>query len=181
VWLSTSSAVGYLDGDRFVAVSGLLVSPTRGIVEDGRGVWFASTPSGLRRVSADGRRIAEIPWAKLNRQEVPSAVAASPARNGIWLGFPQGGLIDVVDGEVRASITSRDGLTEGTVRHLRLDGDGVLWAATDGGVSRLKDGRVTALRGRNGLPCDGALWTFEDESKALWLATRCGLVRITGA
>ena len=57
--------------------------------------------------------------------------------------------------------------------------DGALWAATEeGGLSRIKDGRVTTLTSRNGLPCDTIHWTIEDDDRSLWLYTACGLVRI---
>ena len=54
-----------------------------------------------------------------------------------------------------------------------------LWAATQAGVSRLKDGRIATLTSRNGLPCDTIHWTMEDDDHSFWLYTACGLVRIT--
>jgi PAS domain S-box-containing protein len=84
------------------------------------------------------------------------------------------------DGQVRASYTAADGLGKGHVPGLQLDRDGALWAATEeGGLSRIKDGRVTTLTSRNGLPCDTIHWTIEDDDRSLWLYTACGLVRIT--
>ncbi len=49
---------------------------------------------------------------------------------------------------------SADGLGEGRVAGLQLDRDGTLWAATEGGLSRVKDGHVATLTSKNGLPCD---------------------------
>ena len=40
------------------------------------------------------------------------------------------------------------GLAKGRVNDLRLDRDGMLWAATEGVLSRLKDGRVSTLTSR---------------------------------
>ena len=57
-------------------------------------------------------------------------------------------------------------------------GDGTLWAATEGGLSRVKDGRVATLTSRNGLPCDTVHWVMEDDDHSFWLYTACGLVRI---
>jgi PAS domain S-box-containing protein len=55
-----------------------------------------------------------------------------------------------------------------------------LWAATEeGGLSRIKDGRISTLTSRNGLPCDTIHWSMEDDDRSLWLYTGCGLVRIT--
>jgi signal transduction histidine kinase len=53
-----------------------------------------------------------------------------------------------------------------------------LWAATEGGLSRVKDGRVSTLNSRNGLPCDSVHWAREDKDRSYWLDMACGLVRI---
>ena len=70
-------------------------------------------------------------------------------------------------------------MTKGPIAALRLDRDGAVWAATqNGGVSRIKDGRITTLTTRNGLPCDRIHWTTEEDDRSLWLYTACGLLRI---
>src|SRR5262249_44604148 len=102
-------------------------------------------------------------------------------RGGVWLAFWQdGGVMYFKDGQVRASYTAADGLPTGPVAGLRLDTEGALWAATqDGGLSRIKDGRIAMLTTTNGLPCDAIHCTIEDDDRALWLYTACGMVRIT--
>ena len=83
------------------------------------------------------------------------------------------------DGQLRASYTAADGLGKGHVPGLQLDHDGALWAATEeGGLSRIKDGRIATLTSRNGLPCDTIHWTMEDDDRSFWLYAACGLVRI---
>ena len=108
-------------------------------------------------------------------------MAADPSRGGLWLGFHQGGVAYFKDGQVRASYSAADGLGEGRVNDLRFDRDGTLWAATEGGLSRLKDGRVATLTSKNGLPCDAVHWVMEDDAHSFWLYTACGLVRIARA
>ena len=49
----------------------------------------------------------------------------------------------------------------------------------EGGLSRIKNGRITTLTTSNGLPCDTIHWTTEDDDRSLWLYAACGLVRIT--
>src|SRR5262249_9102822 len=83
------------------------------------------------------------------------------------------------DGQVRASYSNVDGLGKGHVVGLQLGCDGALWAATEGGLSRIKDGRIATLTSRNGLPCDTIHSTVEDDDHSLWLWTACGLVRVT--
>jgi signal transduction histidine kinase len=95
----------------------------------------------------------------------------------LWRG---GGVLYFKDGKVRASYTPAGGLGEGPVAGLRLDRDGALWAATqEGGLSRIKDGRVATLTAKSGLPCDTIHWSIEDDDRSLWLYAVCGLVRIT--
>jgi signal transduction histidine kinase len=99
-------------------------------------------------------------------------------QGGLWLGFSPGGVAYFKDGQVRASYAGADGLGEDRVEGLQLDGNGTLWAATAGGLSRVKDGRVATLTSKNGLPCDTVHWVMEDDDHAYWLYTACGLVRI---
>ena len=119
-----------------------------------------------------------IPWAKMGRKDFASALFSDPLHGGLWIGFYRGGVAYFKDGQVRASYASTDGLGEGRVTGLELDGDGTLWAATEGGLSRLKNGRVATLTSKNGLPCDTVHWAMEDDDHSFWLYMACGLVRI---
>ena len=56
--------------------------------------------------------------------------------------------------------------------------DDTVWAATEGGLSRIKNGRVLTLTSKNGLPCDAIHWITQDENHSFWLHMTCGLVRI---
>jgi ligand-binding sensor domain-containing protein len=53
-----------------------------------------------------------------------------------------------------------------------------VWASTEGGLSRIQDGRVITLNSANGLECDGVHWTVEDKAHFFWLYTPCGMVRV---
>lgn len=179
VWISTPRDVGYFENDRFVAIKGLGGGLVRSIVEDGNAnVWIANQSSGLLRVSTRTGAIDHIPWARVTLKDPASALAADPSRRGLWLGLPLGGVVYFADGQVQASYGPADGLGAGRVRGLRLAHDGTLWAATDGGLSRLKDDHLSTLTGKNGLPCDEVHWSIEDNDGAMWVALRCGLVRI---
>src|SRR5262249_9800915 len=85
------------------------------------------------------------------------------------------------EGKLRASYSAKDGLGAGRVTDLRFDGAGVLWAATNGGLSRLQGDRIATLSGKNGLPRDAVHWSVEDDDRAVWLMMPCGLVRIARA
>src|SRR5262249_49892809 len=117
-------------------------------------------------------------WRELGHEEHISVLTADPLQGGLWLGFHNGGVAYFKDGQVRAAYGTADGLSGGRVDDFRLEPDGTLWASTAGGLSRLKDGRVATLNGKNGLPCDAVHWSIEDNDHSVWLYTACGLLRI---
>ena len=122
--------------------------------------------------------VERIPWAKLRRKEPATAVLHDARQGGLWLGFRDGGVAYFNDGEIRASYAAAEGLGEGMIRRFYLDASGSLWAATEGGLSRINDGRALTLTSRNGLPCNLVHWMMEDDVHSVWLYTACGLVRI---
>ena len=176
IWVSTRRSFGYLVNYRFVplsAVPGGFVA----ITQDSTGnLWVAHPDHGLFRLQEE-RVVQNIPWAGLSHKDFATALAADLNR-GLWLGFFNGGLAYLADGGVRASYTAGDGLGEGRVNYLRIGSDGTLWAATEGGLSRLNNGRIATLTSKNGLPCDAVNWVIEDDDHSFWLYMSCGLVRI---
>ena len=179
IWVSTLRGVAYLEGGRFVPVSSASARIVHSIVEGSAGnFWISDQDRGLLHF-LDGREVGQIPWAKLGHQDWAAAVIADPVRGGLWLGFYSGGVAYFKDGQVRAWYAASDGLGEGRVTGLQLDQDGTLWAATQSGLSRVKDGKIATLSSRNGLPCDALHWVMEDDAHSFWVYTECGLVRIT--
>ena len=178
LWLSTGSGVGYLENDRFVLMSSVPGGVTRAIVEDGeKNLWVANPAVGLFRLGRDRRDVQETPWAVLKHKDVVSAVAADSS-DGLWFGFFRGGIAHFVDGQVRVSYAVADGLADGRVSNLLVDSADALWIAADGGLTRLKEGRLATMNSRNGLPCDAVGWVVEDTAHSLWLGMACGLVHI---
>ena len=176
IWVSTRRNFGYLENDRFVSLSGVPAGVVS-IAEDSIGnLWIAHQDQGLIRLQ-EGRVVQQIPWVGVGHKD-PATVLAAGLNGGLWLGFFNGGIAYFADGGVRTSYTSAEGLGGGRVSDLRLDPDGTLWAATDGGLSRLKNGRIATLSSRNGLPCDTVHWMMEDDDHSFWLYMLCGLVRI---
>jgi signal transduction histidine kinase/ligand-binding sensor domain-containing protein len=179
IWAFTDGGLAYLaKGDRFVGLPGVPSKEVFSMTGDGAGGLWLSTNKSLLH-TRDGRLVESFDWPVMGRHQQAKAVVAD--QGGIWLAFwSGGGVLHFSDGNVRASYTPAEGLGEGPVEALRLDGDGALWAATqEGGLSRIKDGRVATLTTRNGLPCDTVHWSMEDDDRSLWLYTACGLVRIT--
>jgi signal transduction histidine kinase/ligand-binding sensor domain-containing protein len=179
IWVSTSLGFGYLENDRFTPVSGVPGGTVTSIAQDTAGsMWIANEHVALFQLLR-GAVVNQTPWAALGHKDHASALAADPLQGGLWLGYHLGGVSYLSGGQVRASYAAADGLGEGRVNQLRLDQDGTLWAATQGGLSRLKNGRVATLTGKNGLPCETIHWSMEDDARSFWLYTACGLVRVS--
>jgi signal transduction histidine kinase/ligand-binding sensor domain-containing protein len=181
IWVSTLGGLAYFEDGRFVPVNSAPVQMVHSMVDaSGGSIWINDQFLGLFHI-LDGKLADRIPWSKLGLKDYIKGIASDPARGGLWLGFSRGGLSYFKDGQILTTYTAKDGLGGGSVSDLRFESDGTLWAATEGGLSRLQNGRIATLTQRNGLPCDAVHWTLEDDSRSLWLYMPCGLVHITRA
>jgi ligand-binding sensor domain-containing protein/signal transduction histidine kinase len=178
IWVSTARGVARFENGRFIPVSAVPGGTMLSIAGDSAGDLWISQEQNLFHLLG-GSVVERIPWAKLGRNSAVLALLHDPLQGGLWLGFYEGGVAHFKDGQVRASYAGADGLGEGRVADLQLDRDGTLWAATQGGLSRLKNGHVATLTRKNGLPCDTVNWVVEDDDHSFWLNMACGLVRIT--
>jgi signal transduction histidine kinase/ligand-binding sensor domain-containing protein len=177
LWASTGGGLAYLAGDRFVAVGGVPGNEIYSMTGDAAGNLWLSGNKGLARLHA-GRFVENIPWSAFGRQQQAKVIVAD--RGGVWLSFwRDGGVLYFKDGKVEATYASAQGLGHGHVAGLRLDAEGAVWASTEeGGLSRIKDGRVATLSMASGLPCNTIHWSTLDDDGALWMYTACGLVRV---
>ena len=175
----TARGLATFKNDRFVAVNAAVPSTeVYSISGDEAGDLWLSGNKGFSHVR-DGHLVENFSWAALGRHQQAKIVIADGG--GVWLGFWQdGGVLYFKDGQVRASYTVADGLGKGPVADLRLDRNGALWAATEGGgLSRIKDGHIATLTTKTGLSCGAVHWSIEDNDGFLWLNTACALVRIS--
>jgi signal transduction histidine kinase/ligand-binding sensor domain-containing protein len=175
LWVSTLRGIAYFEDGRFVPVDPLPPGHTHAIAGDTAGnLWLINDTQGLFHVR-EGRVVQQMPWATLGLKAAASALLVDSAERGVWIGFG-GGVALVKDGRVRASYAISDG--DNRINDLRLDRDGALWAASERGMSRVKDERVATVGSSNGLPCDAVHWSMEDDNQTVWLYMACGLVRI---
>ncbi len=178
IWISTASGVAYFENGRFIPVSAVPGGVVHSIVGDRAGnLWISNQEHGLFHLLG-GNSVEQIPWARLGHKDPALTLLSDTVRGGLWIGFLQGGIEYFKDGQVRASYSSAEGLGQDWVTGLQLDRGGTLWAATVGGLSRVKDDRASTLTSKNGLPCDTVHWTMEDDDHSFWLYTACGVVRI---
>jgi signal transduction histidine kinase/ligand-binding sensor domain-containing protein len=181
IWAFTPYGLAYFEGRRFVPAGAIQSGQVHAITGDHAGnLWLSEDQSLLRLV--ENRVVEQTPWSRLEAKGPASALLPSGEQAGLWLGFRLGrGVVYFKDGQIRQSYRAADGLGGGAVAGLKLDPDGALWAATEGGLSRIKNGRVTTLTSRNGLPCDAVHWVMEDDDHSFWLYMACGLVHIARA
>ena len=99
-------------------------------------LWISHQDQGLFHL-LEGSVVEQIPWARLGHKQTALTllIRSCAGRPMAWI-FSWWRLAYFKDGQVRASYAGADGLGEGRVEDLRLDRDGTLWAATEGGLSR---------------------------------------------
>jgi signal transduction histidine kinase/ligand-binding sensor domain-containing protein len=179
-WIATASGIGYLEDDTFV-VAEPLARGVRSIAQDVQGdLWITDQYLGLLRVSRGGQ-VDRTPWPALGHQDFATALAVDRARGGLWLGFWDGGIAHFKDGKIGEAFEARDGLSPGRIGAIRFAPDGSLWVAAGGGLSTVRNGRVSTITSKNGLPCDTVHWAVDDDLGFVWLNMPCGLVRVARA
>ena len=156
VWLGTAAGLGYFADTRFVRVAEAPAGFVDAITEDTEGnVWIANRDAGLLRISVDGA-VEQFGWASLKRG-FPTwvwRVASDPVQGGVWLAYHAGRVAYFRNGKVQMSYSRAEGLGSGAVHDIRVSADGTVWVGTDGGLSRIRAGRVATLSSANGLPCN---------------------------
>jgi signal transduction histidine kinase/ligand-binding sensor domain-containing protein len=179
LWVASQAGVGYLENNRYVAIEGITGGFVDAMTEDAAGsLWIAHDTLGLIRVSRD-LKVQTYSWQQLGLQSAISRLVADSQTGGLWLGLRGGSIAHFVDGRVRATYSAAGGLAKGRIYSLRMDPDGALWIGADGGLSRIKSGRIVTLDSNSGLPCDAVDWMFADDTGAVWIHTACGLARTT--
>ena len=181
LWVDTSAGLAYFEHDRFFEVNPPIGPKMRNVIavteDSDHNVWFSDAEQGLIRFR-DGHFTGVVPWSQFGNS-LARALQADPKSKGLWLGLAQGGIAYYKPGHTPRWYTTADGLGRGEVTDLYLAPDSTLWIATEGGLSRLRDGHIATLTVTSGLPCNRIHAMVEDNDGALWLYTACGLVRIT--
>ena len=179
LWVaSPAGGVGYLANDRYTAIAGIPGGFVDAMTEDETGsLWIAHDILGLIRISPD-EKIQTYSWQQLGLPGAISRLVADRRAGGLWLGLRAGSVAHFVDGRVRTTYSAADGLAKGRIYWLRMDPDATLWVGADGGLSRIKSGRIATLDSTSGLPCDSVDWMIDDNTGAVWIDTACGIARI---
>ncbi len=146
------------------------------VLEDSEGTLWLAVPNGLmtlkdghfRTVVTGGNTLEESAFVTLAKQ-IDGSVWAGSLQNGLWH----------FSGQHSKRYMAADGLVNSPIRHLYVDGEGVLWISTNGGgLSALRNGKFFSYRAADGLLSD-SIANVIDDGTSLWLSTPRGLCRIS--
>jgi len=98
---------------------------------------------------------------------------------GIWLASAYGKFVHYRDGKAEAVISLAN--EEISIRSLFVDSDDAISLATAKGFYRWKDGHLSVMDSRNGLPCSALASAIKDDHGSFWLYGRCGLLRVSAS
>jgi signal transduction histidine kinase/ligand-binding sensor domain-containing protein len=143
------------------------------VVEDtDQNIWALTANHGLFRIK--NRAVQKIPSETSSPRG--SRIVADPA-GGIWIAARNGDLTHYADGIVRTVALNRHENSI-VIWGIIADSDESVFEFTDKGLFRWDNRDWKILDSRNGLPCDGIYSLLKDNDGALWLYSRCGLVKI---
>lgn len=178
LWVGVDNGLAWLEHGRFSKLAmpdGSAIGVVRSMAEDREGnLWAVTTQPGRTLVRVRDQRVAEV----LSTEQLAglriSAIAAA-AEGGVWIGFASSELKLYRHGKLESHGSFGD--PRKRIYSLLPDGPG-LWAVTNRGLGFLRNGRLSILDARNGLPCDDLEDAIRSEDGSLWLKAACGLIRI---
>ena len=182
VWLGVDLALMRFQNGRFREIQAPGGQPfasfggVTGIAEDPGGtIWVLAASGQLFSIVGD-----KIKQATPKYELGPQQYLVADPNGGLWLGAPKGTISYFRDGRLQTtSLTSLQGPVD--IRAPFVDSDNSLLVPTSQGLYRLNRGQVTLFSSDNGLPCPETFNVIRDNHGALWIYTRCGMVRIAEA
>jgi signal transduction histidine kinase/ligand-binding sensor domain-containing protein len=186
LWVGVGNTAMTYERGRFSPISGAdgrsLARPgnATAFAEDRHGdVWALTSdqPSGRHQLlrMRDRRVVEDIPVDAIINKAI---FLATDQHDGVWIADSTGEFARLRNGT--ADVVVRLETPEGPVSgySLSVDSGGSVWFATNRGLYRWQDGRISRLDSRNGLPCLVIFSAIRDDEGAVWLYARCGLLRI---
>ncbi len=183
VWVGSAQGLERLRDSAFVTYSTADGMPAGSngpiyVGPDGR-TWFAPATGGLYWMK--DKKVEKVDLAGLDNDIVYS-IAGN--QNDVWVGRQMGGLTHLFprgDGLAAETYTHADGLAQDSVYSVHTEHDGTVWAGTlSGGVSRVREGRLTTYTTADGMASNTVVSIEEGQDGAIWFATSRGLSKLTG-
>jgi len=171
-----------LKGDRWELVSDQLTLPNLELfLEHDRAgnIWLRTLFPQPSVVKFDKSQLTYYPVPTVSAAIGPNVVLSfhEDREGSLWIGTDLGGLCRWTPRKI-ATYSVRDGLANDNSWTICEGRDGSVWVGTDGGVSRIKDGKITNLSVQDGLPRREVRTVVEDQDGTLWVGTLNGLSSI---
>ena len=178
IWFATFTGVGrFLDGKMtmYQTPEGLSLEIARCIIEDREGtIWIGTRGGGLNSVRDGAVKVYRKSGGFLD--DVVWQVAED--RDGsLWIATSSG-----VTRLYRGSFTNyteREGLSSNAARIILHDGADHWVGTYGGGLNRIRNGKIKAVRARDGLFDEVILSIVDDRRGSFWIGTNHGIFRVS--
>jgi signal transduction histidine kinase/ligand-binding sensor domain-containing protein len=141
-------------------------------------LWLAARGGVTRLVNPSGEQTGDVHTkiftARDGLQEDVSMRFFQDATGAMWVG---NAALSRIVGDSVHTYRVADGLAAPMVTAILGDSDGTLWVGTHGGLTRVRSGRLVALRGEQGLTDEYVNAIEADDYGHLWLAGAQGLTQ----
>ena len=138
------------------------------VCEDGR-VWIGTRRGVVVIDEAGAQPVPDAP------QGLVTALAAIGGE--LWIGSVEGASVRRADGRVERIPLEDAGGDPRTVFGFHLVG-GAVWAASDRGLYRIRDGRLARVGMEQGLPVDAVFHLLADDAGDAWITSNRGVLRV---
>ncbi|HZS45943.1 MAG TPA: two-component regulator propeller domain-containing protein [Blastocatellia bacterium] len=154
---------------------GAAVNYVSAIYPDKDGAIWVGSDAGVFRTK-DGATVRFTPREGLAGDDVK--VILKDHTGALWVGC-YGGLSRYQNGQWQ-TFREENGLAGEKVRSLYEDRDGVLWVGTyDGGLTRIKNGKLSPITTKDGLYNNGVFQILEDDRDYFWFSCNLGIYRVS--
>jgi signal transduction histidine kinase/ligand-binding sensor domain-containing protein len=174
IWVSAAGQIGQFANGRFTPIEVPEVvrrSRVMGMTTDADGnLWLCTALKGVMRWN--GKALTSFEGQKDIADRACQSIYAD--RQGrVWMGLLSGGAAVYDKGTFRR-IGANEGLSAGTVLAILEDAKGAVWLATSSGVTRIQNGRVTAITQDNAPLKDLVPVLVEDLAGQIWVGVNSG-------
>ncbi len=174
LWVGTPEGLCRFDGARFTPIEAIwprkaFLSMTLYPSRDG-GLWLFTYGEGLWKVHEGQLLPCPGPFESGDNVEA----LWEEVDGTLWMGIQGRGVL-IRRKDQWAKWTPPGGLPSPTVHTICITRDGSIWLGSDGGLSRVRQGRCITYTTRDGLPGNTVRSLLEDRDGSLWICTDGGL------
>jgi len=146
------------------------------------GLWISVTGWGTALGVPKVMRFRDGEWTDFstsaNLPKFRSRAMYGDGRGRVWLGF-EDGEVAVYENDKFHIYSASDGLPSGRIFAITSDRADNVWIGGEGGLSRLRQGRLATVTRANGLPGNSVSGIIEDDDGSLWLACGLGIFHVS--